>query len=105
MDTPLGVVLHRLAQAAPGRPAITCDGITRSRAELDTRTNRLARAYASLGVTRDSLVTALESIKGLETGIVPPVTIGPDHETQKQGFWVKVENGKFKQLTDWLRSE
>src|SRR3989442_2400233 len=57
VDTPLGVVLHRLAQAAPGRPAITCDGITRSRAELDTRTNRLAPAYAALGVTRDSLVT------------------------------------------------
>jgi branched-chain amino acid transport system substrate-binding protein len=60
---------------------------------------------AGKNLTRDSLITALESIKGLESGIVPPVTIGPDHETQKQGFWVKVENGKFKQLTDWLRSE
>src|SRR3989442_15309302 len=52
VDTPLGVVLHRLAQAAPGRPAIPCDGITRSRAELDTRTNRLARASAAPGGTR-----------------------------------------------------
>jgi ABC-type branched-subunit amino acid transport system substrate-binding protein len=60
---------------------------------------------AGKSLTRDSLVTALESIKGLESGILPPVSIGPDHETQKQGFWVKVEKGKFKQLTDWLRSE
>ena len=44
-------------------------------------------------------------IKGLDTGIVPPITIGPDHETQKQGFWVKVEKGRFQQLTDWLKSE
>src|SRR5437773_43381 len=64
VDTPLGVVLQRLAQTAPGRPAITCDGITRSRAELDARTNRLARAYAARGVTRDSLVTI-----GLPNGI------------------------------------
>jgi ABC-type branched-subunit amino acid transport system substrate-binding protein len=60
---------------------------------------------AGKNLTRDSLITALESIKGLDSGILPPITIGPDHETQKQGFWVKVENGKFKQLTDWLRSE
>ena len=60
---------------------------------------------AGRNLTRDSLVTALESVKGFESGIVPPITIGPDHETQKQGFWVKVENGKFKQLTDWLKSD
>ena len=34
-----------------------------------------------------------------------PVTIGADHETQRQGFWVRVEKGRFKQLTDWLKSE
>lgn len=56
-ETPLGAVLHGLAQAAPGRAAITCDGITRSRAELEARTNRLARAYQALGVMRDSFVT------------------------------------------------
>jgi len=56
-------------------------------------------------LTRDGLVTALESIKGFETGILPPLTIGGDHETQKQGFWVRVEKGRFKQLTDWLKSE
>ena len=60
---------------------------------------------AGKNLTRESLVSALESIKGFESGILPPLTIGPDHETQKQGFWVRVEKGKFKQLTDWLKSD
>lgn len=60
---------------------------------------------AGRNLTRESLITALESVKGFETGILPPLTIGADHETQKQGFWVRVEKGRFKQLTDWLKSE
>ncbi len=60
---------------------------------------------AGKSLTRDSLVTALESMKGFESGILPPVTIGADHETQRQGFWVRVDKGRFKQLTDWLKSE
>jgi branched-chain amino acid transport system substrate-binding protein len=60
---------------------------------------------AGKNLTRDSLVTALEGIKSWENGILPPITIGSDHETQRQGFWVKVEQGRFKQLTDWLKSE
>jgi branched-chain amino acid transport system substrate-binding protein len=60
---------------------------------------------AGKGLTRDSLVAALEGIKGWESGILPPLSIGPDHETQRQGFWVKVENGRFKPLTDWLTSD
>jgi branched-chain amino acid transport system substrate-binding protein len=64
-----------------------------------------AAMRAGRNLTRDSLVTALESIKGFETGILPPLTIGPDHETQKQGFWVRVEKGRFTPLTDWLKSE
>ena len=56
-ETPLGVVIGRLAQTAPDRPAITCGSITRSRAELEARTNRLARAYRELGVRQDSFVT------------------------------------------------
>jgi branched-chain amino acid transport system permease protein len=63
-------------------------------------TRRTGRA-----LTRDGLVAALEAIKGWENGILPPVTIGPDHETQRQGFWVKVEKGRFKQLTDWLKAD
>ena len=60
---------------------------------------------AGRNLTRDSLMTALESFKGYESGILPPITIGPDHETQKQGFWVRVEKGRFKPMTDWLKSE
>jgi branched-chain amino acid transport system substrate-binding protein len=60
---------------------------------------------AGKNLTRESLVAALEGIKGFESGILPPVTIGPDHETQRQGFWVRVEKGRFKALTDWLTSD
>ena len=60
---------------------------------------------AGRNLTRDGLVTALESLKSFDTGILPPVTIGADHDTQKQGFWVRVENGRFKPLSDWLKSE
>jgi ABC-type branched-subunit amino acid transport system substrate-binding protein len=60
---------------------------------------------AGKNLTRESLITALEGISGFQSGILPPVTIGADHETQRQGFWVRVEKGRFKQLTDWLKSE
>ena len=53
-------------------------------------------------LTRESLVAALEGLKDFETGILPPVTIASDHETQKQGFWVRMEQGRFKPLTGWL---
>ena len=56
-ETPVGALIGRLAQADPARPAITCESETLSRAELEARTNRLARAYRDLGVTRDSFVT------------------------------------------------
>lgn len=60
---------------------------------------------AGKALTREALVGGLESLKNWESGILPPVTIGPDHETQKQGFFVRVEKGRFKALTDWLKSE
>jgi ABC-type branched-subunit amino acid transport system substrate-binding protein len=60
---------------------------------------------AGKNLTRESLITALESIRGFDSGILPPMTIGPDHETQKAGFWVRVEKGHLKQLTDWLKSD
>jgi bile acid-coenzyme A ligase len=53
-----------LSLEAPDRPAISCEAETVSRAELETRTNQLARAYQVLGVTRDSFVTI-----GLPNGI------------------------------------
>jgi bile acid-coenzyme A ligase len=63
-QTPLGALVGRLAQAGPSRPAITCGEQTVSRAELEARTNRLARAYRDLGVRQDSFVTI-----GLPNGI------------------------------------
>ncbi|ORB12549.1 AMP-binding protein [Mycobacterium noviomagense] len=42
---------------APDEPAVTCDGRTITRAELDTSTNRLARAYAERGVGVGDYVT------------------------------------------------
>src|SRR5438445_2684491 len=62
--TPLGILVGRLAQADPSRAAITCGQQTISRAELEARTNRLARAYRDLGVRQDSFVTI-----GLPNGI------------------------------------
>ncbi len=63
-ETPFGVLLGEQARARPGYPALTCDGVTITRGELDARTNRLARAYRALGVTPDSFVTI-----GLPNGI------------------------------------
>ena len=63
-ETPVGALIGRLAQADPARPAITCESETLSRAELEARTNRLARAYRDLGVTQNSFVTI-----GLPNGI------------------------------------
>jgi ABC-type branched-subunit amino acid transport system substrate-binding protein len=60
---------------------------------------------AGKDLTREGLITALEGIKGWDSGILPPLTIGADHETQRQGFWVRVEKGHFKQLTNWLKSD
>jgi len=64
-----------------------------------------AAKRAGRNLTRDGLVAALETFKGFDTGILPPITIGADHDTQKQGFWVRVEQGRFKPLSDWLKSE
>jgi bile acid-coenzyme A ligase len=44
----IGRAMRALADAAPDRPAITFGETTVTRAELDRRTNRLARAYAEL---------------------------------------------------------
>src|SRR5712692_5920539 len=63
-DTPLGVLIGRLARADPHRAAVTGGQVTRSRAELEARANRLARAYRELGVTPNSFVTI-----GLPNGI------------------------------------
>ena len=47
---PISTQISALAHAAPDAPAVTCEGRTLTRAELDASTNRLARAYAERGV-------------------------------------------------------
>jgi bile acid-coenzyme A ligase len=47
---PISTQLSALAAADPDAPAVTCERRTLTRAELDASTNRLARAYADLGV-------------------------------------------------------
>lgn len=54
---PLGELLTRLASDAPERPAVTCDGRTITRAGLEARANRLARAYAAHGTRFGQFVT------------------------------------------------
>lgn len=61
---PIGRRLADLAHVDPHRPAITCADRTVTREVLHRRTNRLARAYASLGVKAGDLVTI-----GLPNGI------------------------------------
>jgi bile acid-coenzyme A ligase len=54
---PIGSQISALAEIAPDEPAVSCAGITITRAELDSSTNRLARAYAERGVGLGDYVT------------------------------------------------
>jgi bile acid-coenzyme A ligase len=54
---PIGSQISALAQLGPDEPAVTCDGRTLTRGELDRSTNRLARAYAERGVGVGDYVT------------------------------------------------
>ncbi|SEH51864.1 bile acid-coenzyme A ligase [Mycolicibacterium rutilum] len=56
---PISTQISRLAAAAPDAPAATCEGVTITRGELDASTNRLARAYAELGVRQGDYVTVV----------------------------------------------
>ncbi|MFI5307821.1 MAG: AMP-binding protein [Polyangiales bacterium] len=53
----IGAAIGWLSQQDPDKPAIIHEGRTRTRLELDLRTNRLARAYERLGVMQDSMVS------------------------------------------------
>ncbi len=54
---PIGTQVSRLAESDPDAPAVTCEGRTITRAELDASTNRLARVYAERGVGQRDYVT------------------------------------------------
>jgi bile acid-coenzyme A ligase len=55
--SPIGTQISALARLAPDEPAVTCDGHTLTRSELDRSSNRLARAYAERGVGVGDYVT------------------------------------------------
>lgn len=56
---PISTQASRLAATEPDAPAVTCEGVTLTRGELDASTNRLARAYAELGVGEGDYVTVV----------------------------------------------
>jgi bile acid-coenzyme A ligase len=68
---PIGTQISRLAALAPDEAAVTCDGRTITRAELDTSTNRLARAYAERGVGVGDYVTIVlpNSIEWIQAAV------------------------------------
>ena len=49
--------MSQLAAEAHDHPAVSCEGRTITRGELDSASNRLARAYAELGVKQGDYVT------------------------------------------------
>ena len=68
---PIGVQISALASLAPDEPAVTCDGRTLTRGELDRSTNRLARAYAERGVGVGDYVTIVlpNSIEWIQAAV------------------------------------
>ena len=68
---PISTQISALAEIAPDEPAVTCDGCTLTRAELDRSTNRLARAYAKRGVGAGDYVTIVlpNSIEWIQAAV------------------------------------
>ncbi|MEN3281152.1 MAG: bile acid-coenzyme ligase [Solirubrobacteraceae bacterium] len=54
---PIGELLRRNAARAPDAPAVTCEASTVTYGELEAGANRLARAYADLGVAEGDFVS------------------------------------------------
>ena len=88
---PIGTMISLLAADDPGAPAVSHNGRTLTRGELDATTNRLARAYAELGVRQGDYVTialpnSIEWVQAViatwKLGAVPqPLSARlPDHE-------------------------
>ncbi|KUI19805.1 AMP-dependent synthetase [Mycobacterium sp. GA-1285] len=61
LTPPISTQVSRLAAADPDAPAVTCERVTLTRAEVDASTNRLARAYAELGVREGDYVSVVLS--------------------------------------------
>ncbi len=91
LTPPIGTQISALAAQAPDAPAVTAAGRTLTRAELDASTNRLARAYAGLGVGVGDYVTITvpNSIEWIQAAVAcwklgavpqPLAPRMPDHE-------------------------
>ena len=59
---------------------------------------------AGRNLTREGLVDAMETMKGYECGIIPPITFGPGirNGSKSQAFFLQVKNGKFKDASAWM---
>lgn len=82
---PIGVQISTLAAQAPDAPAVTSEGRTLTRSELDASTNRLARAYAELGVGVGDYVTIapaeIESALSAHPDVLSCLVVGiPDRD-------------------------
>jgi bile acid-coenzyme A ligase len=68
---PIGPQLTALAELSPDLPAITCDGVTITRGELDSATNRLAHLYRERGVRQGDYLTIVlpNSIEWVQAAI------------------------------------
>jgi ABC-type branched-subunit amino acid transport system substrate-binding protein len=62
-----------------------------------------AARRAAPGLTRERLVASLAELREFDSGILPPLTLAAEHEADRQGLWVRMEQGRFKPLTGWLR--
>jgi len=56
---------------------------------------------AGKDLTREKFVQALASLNDYENGILPKFSYGPNRTGPVGGYLVKIEDGKFKKLTDW----
>jgi len=58
---------------------------------------------AGPNLTRNSFITAMESIKNWNGDVARAVTFGPDrHQGLNRIYLIKSENGQYKRLTDWI---
>lgn len=55
--------------------------------------------------TGDKLVTALESIKGLDTGLMGPISFSPEqHAGSEAVSFMRAKDGKWTIVTDWVKA-
>jgi len=62
---------------------------------------------AGRDLTRDRFIDAMETITDWDSGgIMPPVSFSPtDHHAQTAGFICRLENGRFRALSDWIEPD